>query len=219
MAESWTPKDDYSPSNHDHDSKYSKLGHTHAGIGDLPDHNHDTLYSKIGHNHDERFYTETEVDAKLKTLKDEILAAGIDILPIGTIMWFKQSVTLSDKWQVYEPLIGRYPLGATSGLGDTVEAGLPNITGEIKGHAAGTDGAYGGTFRGVHQSGASLDDLTTGSFVVGDKAGGSSGMAYTADSDTYTLKFDASVSSSVYKDDCDTVTPPYTKLIPYVKIA
>ena len=40
MAEDWTPKDNWSPNNHDHDSKYSKLGHAH----------------------DERYYTETEVN-------------------------------------------------------------------------------------------------------------------------------------------------------------
>lgn len=188
MAESWTPKDDYSPSNHNHDDAYSAKSH-----------NHDTTYSKLGHNHDERYYTETEVDAKLKTLKDEILAAGIDILPIGTIMWFKQSVTLSNKWQVYQPLIGRYPLGATSGLGNTVEAGLPpiphhthkvpNVQDQISG-----EGGYGETGDSNADTLEWFDDLKTGNEIY------------------------ASALSTIYGNS-DTVTPPSTKLIPYVKIA
>lgn len=238
MAESWEGEHGYAPKDHNHDSKYAKLGHTHDGIGDLPAHNHDGRYSKLGHNHD-TVYSKTshnhdDVYSKLGHVHnyaasnhnhDDVYSKLghshelIDMLPVGTVLWFGQDVTLSSKWTVCTNLIGRYPLGATSGIGGTVEAGLPNITGEIYGHAAGTDGAYGGTFRGVHQSGASLDALATGSFVVGDKAGGSSGMAYTADSDTYTLKFDASKSSTVYKDDYDTVTPPSVNLLPYIKIA
>ena len=170
MAESWTPKDDYSPSNHNHDDKY---------------------------------YTETEVDAKLSALKNEILAAGIDMLPVGTIMWFKQSVTLSSKWQVYEPLIGRYPLGATSGIGDTVEAGLPNITGSV-GYTVG-DTTY---TVGV-----------SGAFIKGGKVGTHTLTgAYTSPNTYGVINFDASKSSAAYGKS-DTVTPPSTRLIPYVKIA
>lgn len=216
MAESWEGEHGYAPKDHDHDEEYSKLGHSHAGIGDLPAHNHDDVYSKLGHVHDYAASDHNHDDVYSKLGHSHEL---IDMLPIGTVLWFGRDVQLSDKWIVYTELIGRYPLGALSDIGAPVAAGLPNITGEIYGHAAGTDGAYGGTFRGVHQSGASLDALTSGSFVVGDKAGGSSGMAYTADSDTYTLKFDASKSSTVYKDDYDTVTPPSVNLLPYIKIA
>ena len=52
MAEQWEGEHGYAPKNHNHDSKYAKLGHTHDGIGDLPAHNHDDRYSKLGHNHD-----------------------------------------------------------------------------------------------------------------------------------------------------------------------
>lgn len=169
MAESWTPKDDYSPSNHNHDDKY---------------------------------YTETEVDAKLSALKNEILAAGIDMLPVGTIMWFKQSVALSNKWQVYQPLIGRYPLGATSGLGNTVEAGLPNITGHAPLH----------TNANVHKN---YDYTGSALYRTNKSAGYYEASEGTTGDITY---FDASRSNPIYGNS-DTVTPPSTRLIPYVKIA
>lgn len=220
MAESWTPKDDYSPSNHNHDTKYassnhnhdsayaakshnhdtvySKLGHGHDYAAS--NHNHDSVYSKLGHNHDDRYYTEAEVDAMLKALKDEVLVAGIDMLPVGTIMWFKQSVTLSNKWQVYEPLIGRYPLGATSGLGSTVEAGLPNIEGTFySSHGQGMVGKETGPFKGKDAGSYGFD------------SGGNQEHGIT-------VTFDASRSNAVYGNS-DTVTPPSAKLIPYVKIA
>lgn len=51
MAEDWTPKDNWSPNNHDHDNVYSKLGHVHDYAAS--DHNHDGAYSKLGHTHPE----------------------------------------------------------------------------------------------------------------------------------------------------------------------
>ena len=202
MAESWTPKDDYSPSNHNHDNAYAAKSHNHDTVYSKLSHLHDDKYSKLGHTHDERYYTGTEVDAKLKALKDEIIEAGIDMLPIGTIMWFKQSVTLSNKWQVYEPLIGRYPLGATSGLGDTVEAGLPNIKGTFIAQTPmdGSSTGYSGAFTPDMNGYSHINDYGSG--------------PYSRD-----ITFDASSSSGVYKDGVTTVTPPSVKLIPYVKIA
>ena len=52
MAESWTPKDDYSPSNHNHDTKYAPSGHNHDNAYAAKSHNHDTVYSKLNHVHD-----------------------------------------------------------------------------------------------------------------------------------------------------------------------
>ena len=49
MAEDWIPKDNWSPNNHDHDSKYSKLDHVHDYASS--DHNHDAVYSKLDHTH------------------------------------------------------------------------------------------------------------------------------------------------------------------------
>lgn len=43
------------PTSHNHDSVYSKLGHTHtpSEVGAAPaSHNHDSVYSKLGHTHD-----------------------------------------------------------------------------------------------------------------------------------------------------------------------
>ena len=63
MAEDWTPKDNWSPNNHnhdnayaakshDHDNMYSKLGHAHDDRYSQTSHNHDSVYSKLGHVHD-----------------------------------------------------------------------------------------------------------------------------------------------------------------------
>ena len=52
MAEDWTPKDNWSPNNHHHDSKYSKLDHLHDARYSQTSHNHDSVYSKLGHGHD-----------------------------------------------------------------------------------------------------------------------------------------------------------------------
>ena len=51
MAEDWTPKDNWSPNNHNHDEVYSKLGHVHDYASS--NHNHDSVYSKLNHAHPE----------------------------------------------------------------------------------------------------------------------------------------------------------------------
>ena len=55
MAEDWTPKDNWSPNNHNHDDVYAKLGHVHD-------------YAASNHNHDDRYYTESEINTKLAKL-------------------------------------------------------------------------------------------------------------------------------------------------------
>lgn len=196
MAEQWEGEHGYAPKNHDHDSRYSKLGHTHDGIGELPAHNHDTVYSKLGHVHDYAAKNHNHDDRySLLDHSHELL----DMLPIGTVLWFKSNVTLSNKWTVYTDLIGRYPLGSTSNLGSTVEAGLPNITGSW---TSVNRGGIGGTGAAVVETPSTWYSATSG----------------TGGSDS-TYQFDASRCSSVYKDDCDTVTPPSVNLIPYIKIA
>lgn len=42
----------FATSNHNHDTVYSKLDHTHTGYAPS-NHNHDTVYSKLGHTHTE----------------------------------------------------------------------------------------------------------------------------------------------------------------------
>ena len=218
MAEQWEGEHGYAPKNHDHDSKYSKLGHTHDGIGELPAHNHDAVYSKLGHNHNSTYakLTHDHDDTYSKLGHVHNYAASdhnhddryslldhshelLDMLPIGTVLWFKSNVTLSNKWTVYTDLIGRYPLGSTSNLGSTVEAALPNIT---------------GSWTGVNRGGVG----GTGTAVVTTNSSWYSATSGTGGSDS-TYQFDASWSSSVYKDDCDTVVPPSVNLIPYIKIA
>lgn len=221
MAEQWEGEHGYSPKNHNHDSKYAKLGHTHAGIGDLPAHNHDDKYSKLGHGHNyaSSNHNHDTVYSKLGHVHDYAASNHnhddvysklghshelIDMLPVGTVLWFKSNVTLSNKWTVYTDLIGRYPRGATSNLGGTVEAASPNITGTF--------------YAGVRSNHIESTYNPTGAISYIDKYGAS-----LIDGDRtfwgYKFDFDASRCSSVYKDDCDTVTPPSVNLIPYIKIA
>jgi hypothetical protein len=148
MAEQWEGEHGYAPKNHDHDNKYSQLGHTHDGIGELPAHNHDSIYSKLGHDHDSSYssisHNHDTVYSKLGHVHDYAASNHnhddvysklghshelIDMLPVGTVLWFGQDVKLSDKWVVYEALINRYPMGTdTSGMiGTSLPAGVPEI--------------------------------------------------------------------------------------------
>ena len=55
------------PTNHNHDSTYSKLGHTHtpSEVGAAPtNHNHDSTYSKLGHTHTVSQITDAGAAAK-----------------------------------------------------------------------------------------------------------------------------------------------------------
>lgn len=190
MAEQWEGEHGYAPKNHDHDSKYSKLGHTHDGIGDLPAHNHDTVYSKLGHVHDYAAKDHNHDDVYSKLGHSHEL---LDMLPIGTVLWFKSNVTLSNKWTVYTDLIGRYPLGSTSNLGGTVEAGLPQIPAHE--HSVSQQkqaAATAGSGMSAAIPGATTTISTTGMTIT--------------DEDTVFGK-------------SDTVTPPSVNLIPYIKIA
>ena len=128
-------------------------------------------------------------------------------LPSGFVGWFDRT-TAPDGWvvcngQTYTDstgttrtapnLIGRYPLGATSGIGGLVEAGLPNITGTFGGNryynASGAFAYTGSTHvRGSSRSGGAMEGVN----------------------------FNASRSSSVYGKST-TVTPPSCKLLPCIK--
>lgn len=126
------------------------------------------------------------------------------LLPSGAIVWFKRT-TAPDGWVVCDGtngtpnLIGRYPLGATSGIGDTVEAGLPDITGTAWGYEIGKAGGW----------------RTTGCFY---DAGAGNQKGTSDNNDTCgKLGFKASRSSSVYGKS-STVTPPSVKLLPCMKL-
>ena len=149
-------------------------------------------------------------------------------MPVGSVCWFKLNaapdgwVVCNGKWYsedgkysadnytevctIQSPnLIGRYALGSEVGIGELVEAGLPNITGAVakfvddgEGHMV--EGITDGAFYAQKYT----DELTwwTGDATSDNKA---------------TVNFDASRSNAVYGNS-DTVTPPSTKLLPCMKI-
>lgn len=140
-------------------------------------------------------------------------------MPIGSVCWFKLNaapdgwVVCNGKWYsedgkyssenytevctIQSPnLIGRYALGSEVGIGELVEAGLPNITGKF---IAADDGPNVGD-GAFEDSGVSVD----GNGEVGS-------------STDHVWTFDASRSNAAYGNS-DTVTPPSTKLLPCMKI-
>lgn len=122
-------------------------------------------------------------------------------IPQGTIWWFHNRTTAPVGWAICNGnngtpnLIGRYPLGATSNIGTTVEAGLPNITGTIGPIIE--EGAHG--------------KYTNGAFYETEKGTGHAGGS------DYIVKMDASRCSSVYGNS-NTVTPPSVRLLPCMKL-
>ena len=135
------------------------------------------------------------------------------MLPSGAIVWFGnrttapsgwaicngKTVTMSDGTSFVTPnLIGRYPLGATSNIGTTVEAGLPNITGGAM-HQENSQQAYGAFFNRTGGSGSGLGAYDW-------RGGYNRGFG-----------FDASRSSAIYGRST-TVTPPSVKLLPCMKL-
>ena len=126
------------------------------------------------------------------------------LLPSGAIVWFTNRTTAPSGWAICNGtngtpnLIGGYPLGATSGIGSTVEAGLPNITGGAM-HQENSQQAYGAFFNRAGGSGSGL-----GAY---DWSGGyNQGFG-----------FDASRSNAIYGRS-NTVTPPSVKLLPCMKL-
>lgn len=55
----------------------TNIGAQAAGSYASSIHNHDTVYSKLGHTHDDRYYTESEIDTKLSAKLDMNTAYGI----------------------------------------------------------------------------------------------------------------------------------------------
>ena len=144
--------------------------------------------------------------------------------PIGSVCWFDLEaapdgwVVCNGKWYsedgklssdtytevctIQTPdLIGRYALGATTDIGDTVEAGLPNITGHAPLHTnANVHADYNYTGSALYRTNKSEGYYEASEGRTGDI--------------TY---FDASRSNAAYGNS-DTVTPPSTKLLPCMKI-
>ncbi|MBR1988227.1 MAG: tail fiber protein [Clostridia bacterium] len=138
---------------------------------------------------------------KLKSEIEQSIKALVSNIPKGAIMWFNLT-SAPTGWVVCDgnngtpDLRGRYPLGAVSGIGTTVSAGLPNITGTIGPILE--EAAYG-----KYTDGAFYQTTETGT----GHAGG----------DDYIVKMDASRCSSVYGNST-TVTPPSVKLLPCMKL-
>ena len=139
--------------------------------------------------------------------------------PIGSVCWFDLEeapdgwVVCNGKWYsedgklssdtytevctIQTPnLIGRYALGATTDIGDTVEAGLPNITGNFI---------------------AADDSPNVGDGAFEDSGVSVDGNGEVGSSIDHVWTFDASRSNTAYGNS-DTVTPPSTKLLPCMKI-
>jgi hypothetical protein len=87
MAEDWTPKDNWSPNNHNHDNKYSKLDHLHDARYSQTTHNHDSVYSKIGHVHDyaSSDHNHDTVYSKLGHTHSQYAVPGDYVVERGTV--------------------------------------------------------------------------------------------------------------------------------------
>lgn len=146
----------------------------------------------------------TVTDA-LPISKKDLLNLMNAFIPKGMIAWFALDEA-PEGWEVYTPLLGKYPVGANANIGNTVEAGLPNIEASI------------GDGNGLSKGGVFIveDTQSTGAFsntlelkTVGLGPGASYGFNQ--------LSFDASKSNVIYGNST-TVTPPSVKLLPCVKL-
>ena len=126
----------------------------------------------------------------LMKMINTLIPSGI---PSGAIMWFDLDEP-PEGWEVYTPLLGKYPVGANSGIGSTVNAGLPNITGHVSPSVHVDDTNF---------SGAMYREETTGKRVTTENQV----------TPRYAIMFDASRSNPIYGKS-DTVTPPSVKLLP-----
>lgn len=155
--------------------------------------------------------------------------------PIGSVCWFDLEeapdgwVVCNGKWYsedgklssdtytevctIQTPnLIGRYALGATTDIGNTVEAGLPNITGKT-GSAAGmtSNNPPSGAF-GLEETFTRLEVNSTTNSHVHSVWNFDASKGTTDTSGNLMAQEDSPYGNS------DTVTPPSTKLLPCMKI-
>lgn len=167
---------------------------------------------------------------KMDTIPEVIRSA---LFPSGFIAWFNRTsapngwVICNGKWystdglqssdtetatcSIKSPdLIGRYALGATSGIGDIVAAGLPNFDGTFSVGTTGSTHTHTGLHKHDVRSGEGNDSwecATPAQSITATAAGGE----HTHDiSVTYP---DGSIFGS-----SDTVTPPSVKLLPCMKL-
>lgn len=93
---------------------------------------------------------------------------------------------------------------STSNVGQSVAAGLPNITGAVTGYDM---------FRSMQGAGPFFDDTTTNAFGLSRPSGGHSHN----DSSAQIAGFDASRATSLYGAS-STVQPPAIRLLPCIKV-
>ena len=157
-------------------------------------------------------FTERTLTGINKLIADLKQMVANSVTPARTVSWFYRdtapngwaicdgrTVTMNDGTTLVTPnLIGRYPLGATSNIGSTVDAGLPNITGTFKvGNRTDVTPAGTGAF-GIDKT-----------FLPCANSAGSKRGAY--------YSFNAAWSNSIYGRST-TVTPPSVKLLPCIKL-
>lgn len=138
-----------------------------------------------------------------KILNDISTRLQSALLPSGAIIWFNRTSAPSG-WVVCDGtngtpnLIDKYPLGATSGIGSIVAAGLPNIT---------------GTFKAGNRTDVTPEG--TGAFGINKKFLACANYGTAGKGAVYS--FSASWSNSIYGRST-TVTPPSVKLLPCMKL-
>lgn len=138
----------------------------------------------------------TVTDA-LPISKKDLLNLMNAFIPKGMIAWFDLEEA-PEGWEIYTPLLGKYPLGANTSIGAEVEAGLPNINGRTIADDSEVSGNY-----------------ADGAFYYGDAKGGA--YSYSTTGTSYWMYFDASRSNSIYGNST-TVTPPSVNLLPCIKL-
>ena len=128
--------------------------------------------------------------------KKDLMAVINAIIPSGAIMWFDLEEP-PEGWEVYTPLIGRYPLGSTETPGTTLESAIPNIVGTFIGQTPmdGSVGPYKGAFSPNMESEEHINDHGSGLY-------------------SRIINFDASKCSDVYNSDITEVRPPSVRLLP-----
>ena len=134
-------------------------------------------------------------------------------IPQGTIWWFHNRTTAPVGWVICNGnngtpnLIGRYPLGATSGIGSTVEAGLPNIT-----------GTFGGSRYGGNPTGAFYGWASAGARGSGSSGGALGKVKFDASKGQVNIDGTTVVQEQSVYGKSNTVTPPSVKLLPCMKL-
>lgn len=132
-----------------------------------------------------------ELNLKVNTINSQLSSSVLSnlqsVYPIGSLyIGINDNCPIANLFGTWEKVAeGLCLQGATGSqvAGETIEAGLPNITASF-----GYDGSVSGA---MYKSG-------------GDRGGDGAGGQGTDNN----VIFDASRSSSIYKNDCDTVQPP-----------